>query len=934
MYDLTSFAQQRLWFLEQWQPGSSLYNTWRVFDLRGPLEVSALRRALDAIVERHESLRTRFAEHEGEVYQILSEAAPTALPCVDLRRIQLAEAELDRQIRHEVERAFDLQSGPLLRPLLIALGEHHHVLTLTLHHIITDGWSMDVLRRELAQLYEAYVLGQPSPLSELPIQYADFAVWQREWLQGEALEEQLAYWREQLADLPPLLELPTDRPRAGHPSHTASSVEMDLPEPLARAFKALCQGERVTLFIGLLTVLLTTLRNATGQSDLAVGTAIGARQRPELEGLIGLFVNTLVLRVPVTRELSFRELLARVRSVVLEAHAHQDLPFEKLVQELLSDRELTHTPFFQLLFTMVEAAEREHVAGDLTLQPRRLAGRSTKFDVMVWAQDAAAGLRLGIVYRTELFHPTTLQRFLASMQQVMERVVTDAGMRLDRLPAASAATRHLQLAEWNDTTTAFPRDEEVHRLFEQQSQRTPEALAIESAEGWVSYGELDRRATLLAHRLRRLGVGPTACVGVFLRRSVDQIVAFVAVLKAGGAYVPLDASLPEERVEFVLNDAAAVVVVSSRDLEASLPADRAQTLWLDEATWIDEAGLGRPGEAAPLAGIETLRDSASPAYLMYTSGSTGRPKGVMVPHRAIVRLVHTTNFVELDASTRMAQVSNSSFDAATLEIWGALVRGGRLVIIDTEVLLSQPQFVRALRTRRISTMFLTTTLFSQLAKEIPDAFVTLRQMLFGGEAVDPASVVRVLGQDGPERLLNGYGPTENTTFTCVADYRQSGGAEDAELGSIGRPIANTRVYVLDPRFELVPLGAEGDLWTAGDGLALGYWQRPKLSAQRFCPDPFSREPGARLYATGDLVRQAADGKILFLGRRDHQVKLRGFRIELGEIETVLSHHPRVATAAVLLREDQPGQRRLVAYLECRGEAPDTDELRRFLQAKL
>ncbi|HEX8558916.1 MAG TPA: amino acid adenylation domain-containing protein, partial [Pyrinomonadaceae bacterium] len=916
-----SFAQQRLWFIDRLTLGSSFYNIPQALRLSGPLDAGALGRSLNEIVRRHEALRTSFADSGGRPVQVVHDPRPLGLPLADLSGLPepVREREALRLAVEEAHRPFDLSAAPLMRAGLLRLGPQEHVLLVTTHHIVSDGWSMGVFVRELSALYGAFLRGEPSPLAEPPVQYADFAVWQREWLQGEALEEQLDYWRRQLGGELPVLKLPTDRPRPPALSYKGAEQPLELPAELTGRLKSLGRREGATLYMTLLAGFFALLHRYTGQEDLVVGTPIAGRNRRETEGLIGFFVNTLVLRAGVAGGDSFRGLVERVREATLGAYAHQEVAFEKLVEELHPERDMSRNPLFQVMFALQNAPLEDFALPGLRLGPFDTGNDMTRFDLEFHLWEDGGAVAGTLIYNTDLFDAATVAQMLGHYRNLLEGAAADPDARVSDLPLLTGAESRLLLREWNDTRREYPRDKCVHELFEAQAARTPDAAAVVSEEGRVTYRELNERANRLARALRRRGVGAESLVGVCLGRGADLVAALLGVLKAGGAYLPLDPEYPRERLAFMLEDAGARVLLTERQKLGALPAGRTEVICLDD-------GAGADAESA-----ENLPPAAAPdnlAYVIYTSGSTGRPKGVCINHRAINRLVLGTDYVELTASDRVAQVSTASFDAATFEFWGALLHGAQLHVVPREVAISPQEFAAHIRERGITTMFLTTALFNQLARARPGALAPLGQLLFGGEACDPERVREVLSKGAPRRLLHVYGPTENTTFSTwhlVGEPPPPGGAVP-----IGRPIANTEAYVLGADLRPVPPGVAGELFLGGEGLMRGYLNRPGATAEKLTPHPFSDEPGARLYRTGDLVRQLRDGSVEFIGRVDRQVKVRGFRIEPGEIEAALAEHPAVGECVVMAREEQPGERRLVAYVVARAggvgdEAPAAGE---------
>jgi amino acid adenylation domain-containing protein len=922
-----SFAQQRLWFLDQYEPDNILYNIPAAIRLKGALNVTALERSLSEILRRHEALRTTFSIVDDRPVQVINEIWDFSLALIDLRESSLEEKEeiAARLAAEEARKPFNLAEGPLLRVKLLRLAEDDQVLLITMHHIISDGWSIKVLIREIGALYEAYANGREAALPELPIQYADFASWQRGWLQGERLEEQLSYWRGQLADAPPLLELPTDRPRPTFKTFHGANVTLSFSKSLSKEITQLGRREGATLFMTLLSAFFALLHRYTNQEDILAGTPIANRNRAETESLIGFFVNTLVLRARFSDAMTFRELLGQVRETALEAYAHQDLPFEKLVEELQPERALSHSPLFQVMFHLQNAVTERLNLSDLSMSQLEVETQTAKFDLLLSMAESKDGCFAGgLNYNTDLFDEATVRRMARHFKRLLEAAVSNPDEQVSRLQMLSEDERDRVLLEWNDTRRDFE-NRPVHLAFAAQARHTPEAVAVRFEQDRLTYRELNRRANRLAHRLRQLGVGPEVPVGLLARRSVGLVVAMLAVLKAGGAYVPLDPDYPRDRLAFMLEASQCSVLVTHRVTAGGLAGDGRGRVLIDTA----DLTIDSESDADPADGT----DPENPAYIIFTSGSTGTPKGIVIPHRAVNHLVVGASYVELESSNCVAQASNASFDAATFEVWGALLNGAQLVGLPLDVILSPRDFAGEIRRQRIDTLFLTTALFNQIARELPEAFAPLEHLLFGGEAADPSAVRQVLENGPPRRLLHVYGPTESTTFASWQLVREVPRA--ATTIPIGRATSNTRLYILDRHLQPVPVGVTGELHIGGDGLARGYLDHPGLTAERFVPHPFGGEPGGRLYKTGDLTRWLADGQVEFVGRNDLQVKVRGFRIELGEIETVLREHEGVCDAVVAARTDARGDAYLTAYVvAAHGLLPAGGELRAFLREKL
>ncbi|MET0399846.1 MAG: amino acid adenylation domain-containing protein, partial [Longimicrobiaceae bacterium] len=913
-----SFAQQRLWFIHQLDPRSPAYNMPFPLRLRGKLEPATLARALTELARRHESLRTVFRSVEGEPVQVVRPAAPVALPVVDLRGLvdEDREAALLRLAREEAARAFDLERGPLLRSTLLRPGDEEWAVLFTLHHVVSDGWSMGVLVREMSSLYEAFLAGRPSPLPEPVLQYADYAVWQRGWLAGDVLEAQLAFWRERLAGAPPLLELPTDRPRPLVASDRAGQRAFALSPEASRALRALSHREGATPFMTLLAVYTALLARWSGQDDVSVGTPLAGRGHLELEGLIGFFVGTLVIRTRLDGRPGFRRLLARVREATLGAQAHQDLPFERLVDELEAERSLDHAPLFQAMFALQSAApsdERLSLAG-VRAYPLHAGAATAKWDLSLSLDDGGERMVGSVVYRADLFDEGTVERMLGHFRVLAERFAADPDRPVAEVDLLTPAER-AELLDADGARRAYPAGL-AHELFAAQSRRTPGAVALRCAGEETTYAELEARANRLAHLLRRRGVGPDVAVGICLPRTPEMVAALLAVLGAGGAYLPLDPAYPAERLGYMLEDAGARLVLTDTATAGRLPA-RAEAVALDALAVREELAQ------APAGPLESgaLPDNLS--HVIFTSGSTGRPKGVMIRHGSTATLLHWLRETVSDEERSAVLGSTSiNFDVSVAEIFGTLCWGGTLYLVENAL-----ELARFADRDRIRYASMVPTAAAELLRmgAVPAGVRTLN---LGGEAL-PAPLARELYALGTvERVGNLYGPTEDTTYSTYAVVPR-----DAGRVTVGRPVANTRILVLDAELGLVPVGVVGELYLAGDGLARGYANRPDLTAERFLPDPFG-EPGGRMYRVTDRVRLLADGELEYLGRSDFQVKVRGFRIEPGEIEGVLLAHPGVRAAVVVAREDAPGERRLVAYLAADGEPPPADALRERLRASL
>ena len=941
-----SFAQERLWFLDQFEPNSALYNISSAVRLSGVFHLEALRQALLALVMRHETLRTTFPAVDGTPHQVIAEKPTLQMNVVDLRSRTDTERE-DEALRlatDESQRPFDLTQGPLLRTLLVLMGPEEHLLTITMHHIISDGWSRSVLFRELAALYEA-CSGDPSAaLPPLPIQYADFAVWQRQQLQGAQLEHHLTYWKEHLAEAPPLLALSTDRPRPTQQTYRGASQVFTLPSSLIPALKAISQREGATLFMTLLAAFQVLLARYTGQEDIVVGSPIAGRTHIELEGLIGFFANTVVLRTDLSNNPTFRELLHRVRETALSAYTHQEVPYEKLVAELHPQRHLSHTPLVQVLFALQNVPPSAFTFAGVRSSSVKLDSKSAKFDLSLLVWEDKHGLRGEVEYNTDLFEEATIARLVGHYQTLLDGIVANPEQPIATLPLLTPAEQHQLLVEWNTPQPPYPHDQCAHQLVEAQVARTPNAVAIIFHDQQVTYRELNLRANRLAHYLRTLGVGPEILVGLYMQRSLELVVSILAILKAGGAYLPLDPGYPNERLQFMLEDAQVTFLLTREQMRkgtqgtsegitlSSLVSARIKVIFIDNAE-VQAASGSNIEENNPVSGVAP--DNL--AYVIYTSGSTGKPKGTMVSHYNVVRLFQsTTAMFDFTAGDTWTLFHSYAFDFSVWEIWGALLYGGKLLVIPYDVSRAPAEFATLIAEQGVTVLNQTPSAFRQLiphliARVPPDQF-TLRYVIFGGEALELQSLQPWFDRYGDQKptMINMYGITETTVHVT---YRRILIIDlQAGVGSvIGKPLPDLRVYVLDPHQQVVPIGVPGELYVGGAGVARGYLNRPELTTARFIADPFSNTPEAKQYRSGDLVRWREHGELEYLGRIDQQVKLRGFRIELGEIEAVLGQHPTIYQSVVVLREDNPGDKHLVAYVvPTAGQKTTYSEMQMFL----
>ena len=923
-----SFAQQRLWFLNQLEPDSAFYNMPVGIRLGGALDVEALEQSFGKMVERQESLRTSFPLVNGSPSQLISPPAPVSLPLIDLSALPEArrEAEMQALAVAEANRPFDLEEGPLFRASLLKLGDEDHVLLVTMHHIISDGWSLGVLVRELGVLYADISAGREPSLHELPVQYSDFASWQRQWLDGEALERMLAYWRGLLKDAPSSLDLPTDRPRPAVQTYRGAVRGLTLPPALGRELNELSRQENVTLFMTLLTAFQLLLSRTAGQQDIIVGTPVAGRNRLETESLIGCFINTLVLRTDLTGDPAFRELLKKVREVTLDAYMHQDVPFERLVEELQPTRDLSRQPLFQVMFILQNAPLPSLQLEGLSLTPLDTENETSKFDLTLSVFEGGDGsLRVNAEYNRDLFEGETIVRMLEHFETLLGGIVADPGRRLSQLPMLGADERHRLLVEWNDTSVSYRGDECLHELVERQVERTPDAVAVVYQDQELSYRELNRRANQLAHYLRELGVGPDVLVGICAERSMEMVVGLLGILKAGGAYVPLDPSYPAQRLAFMLQDASVEVLLTQEHLVESLSAHDARLVRLD-ADWTEVA---RRSTANPSSGAR----ADNLAYMIYTSGSTGQPKGAMNTHGAIRnRLLWMQDAYHLTGADRVLQKTPFSFDVSVWEFFWPLLVGAQLVVAAPGGHQDGGYLVRLIRERQITVMhFVPAMLQLFVEQEGLELCDSLRKVICSGEAL-PFELQERFFERSSAELHNLYGPTEAAVDVTFWECERE---SERRVVPIGRPIANTQIYILDSQLQPAPVGAPGELYIGGEGLARGYLRRAGMTGEKFLPHPFSAEPGARLYRTGDLARFLPDGNVEYLGRIDNQVKVRGFRIELGEIEAALAGYPAVREAAVVVRAGSGDDKRLAAYVVPAGSSrPTVSELRSFLKEQL
>lgn len=917
-----SFPQQRLWFLSQIEGANATYNIPAAVRITGYLNVDALNQSLQEIVQRHGTLRTTFKLINGTPVQVLAEQMKPSLTIIDLQSLPAKEqaTQVEQLIADEAQSPFDLENGPLFRGKLLCLHPQEHIFLLTMHHIISDGWSIGILIREMTVLYKTFSQQSDSPLSPLPIQYIDFTQWQRQLLQGEVLERLLSYWQQQLAGIPALLNLPTDYPHPPVQTFRGDRIRFELSPGLTRRLRELSQQRQTTLFMTLLAAFSTLLFRYSEQEDIVIGSPIANRTRSETEALIGFFVNTLVFRTQPSGNLSFLELLAQTKTVCLDAYAYQDMPFERLVEELKPERSLSHNPLFQVMFALQNAPMLDNLElPNLILTPLQSENVTSMFDLSLLLEETKSQIVGAWEYSRDLFESETISRMVGHFQILLEAIVIDPHQQLAELPMLSEVERQQLLVAWNNTQSDYSETQSIHQLFEAQVERTPDAIALSFEETQISYGELNRRSNQLAHYLQTLGVGSESLVGICMERSPALVIGLLAILKSGGAYVPIDPNYPQERQTSILNEAQVKIVLKSLCQVPKIPKSGIQVVDLDRAQ-TEIASLASTNLAQPLTNHHL-------AYVLYTSGSTGLPKGVAIEHRSVVAFLHWAKTVfppnQLDGVLASTSIC---FDLSIFELFLPLVCGGKIILVENVL--------------KLATLPATQTV--TLVNTVPSAMTELlningipnsvRVINLAGEPLSAQLVQRLYQRDSVAQVYNLYGPSEDTTYSTMALMPRDGERSPA----IGRPIANTQAYVLDPFLQPVPIGVPGELYLGGAGLARGYLHRPELTAERFIPNSFSDISGARLYNTGDLVRYRANGELEYLGRRDYLVKIRGFRIELGEIEAVLRQNSLVRETVVVVSSDNPsGEKQIVAYVVPQSSTPSlTYDLRNFLQEKL
>jgi non-ribosomal peptide synthase domain TIGR01720/amino acid adenylation domain len=913
-----SFAQQRIWFLHQMDSQNPAYNESPTIRLTGSLNIEVLEQSLNAIIERHEILRTTFPMIDGKPIQKILPSLQINLLVVNLQ--DLPSNQIEEIIAQELQKPFDLTQAPLVRFTLLDLGQESYILVPVIHHIIIDGWSKGIFFKELSYFYQSFLSKTPVNLPQLPIQYADFAVWQRQWLQGEILENQLNYWQKQLADAPPLLELPTDQPRPSIPTFQGHTLNFQIDPDLTDKLKTLSQRSGVTLFMTLLATFTTLLFRYSHQEDILIGTPVANRNRQEIEPLMGFFVNTLVMRNSLQGNPTFWELLQQVRQSVLGAYANQDVPFEQVVDVLQIERSLSYNPLFQVMFALQNAP-----LGDLNLPGLKATSLAVenvrvKFDLSLVLEETETEKGTYLEgfweYSSDLFTAERITRLVGHFQTLLKGIVTNPQQQVGELPLLMEAEKQQLLVDWNQTESPYPKNKCIHQLFEEQVTKNPDAIAIIYEQESLSYQQLNQKANQLAHYLQSLGVKPDELVGICVERSPLFIIGILGILKAGAAYLPLDSNYPLERLIYMLQDSGLSVLLTQENVANNISFTAIQTIKLDH----DWPIISQQDTVNPISDVKP----ENLAYIIYTSGSTGKPKGVLIAHKGVCNLItQERQLFDIKPQSRILQFASFSFDASVSEIFMALLSGASLVMGNSDSLLPGENLLNLLKKQKIT---LTTLPPSALTVMPPEKLPHLQTLIIGGEA-SSAELLSKWCQN--YNLFNGYGPTESTVCTTFALIQSP-----EQKPFIGKPIGNLQVYILDPNLNPVPIGVNGELYIGGEGLAKGYLHQPTLTQSKFIANPFGNDSNSRLYKTGDIVRYSSDGNIEFINRIDNQVKIRGFRIELGEIEAVLTQHPQVRKGIVIVREDELGTKRLYAYIIPETTELTSGELRLFLQNKL
>ncbi|MCU7245686.1 MAG: amino acid adenylation domain-containing protein [Microcystis aeruginosa WS75] len=926
-----SFAQEQLWLLYQLEDKGYTYNMAFQFQIEGHLEVELFRKSLETIMQRHEVLHTRFQEVDGVLLQIINPEIKLNFPLINLESLSTVEQsqELNRLIDQEIYTPFELTQAPLLRTFIVKLREDYYVFFFSLHHSVFDGWSMKVFLQELSTLYQAFLKQEANPLPDLPIQYGDFALWQRQQLQGDKLTDQVNYWQHKLSGISPLLDLPTDKPRPPIQTFIGSRCQFNVNQELTEKLKNLSQQLSVTLNMTLLTAFSVLLYRYSHQEDIVVGIPTGNRQFPEIEPLIGCFINTLAIRTNLNHNISFQALLAEVKQAVLEAYEHQDLPLEKVVEAVNPQRNVSYNPLFQVMFSWEDMLHIDELSiGDLRLTPVKIDAMIAQFDLTLAMQETPEGLLGFFDYNSDLFNPETLERMMRHFQVLLAGIVKNPEQSIGTLPLLTQDEQNL-LFQWNDTERSDHLNGCIHQLFEEQVKRTPDAIVLVFGEQSLTYQELNTKANQLAHYLQSMGVEKEVLVGLYLERSPSIIIALLAILKVGGAYVPLDPDYPQKRLAYIAQDSQFNILITQKSLENTLPVEGVKVICIDDFEFKNQDSENPISTVQP----ENL------LCLLYTSGSTGTPKGVMLTHQALVS--HSWAISEvfgLTSADRVLQFASFSFDVAAEEIFPTWLTGGCVVLRPKELFPTMTDFANFIESESLSVLNITPAYWHEWAVAISHETATvppsLRLVAVGGDVVSPATVTLWKKWVGKRvNCLNVYGPTEASVTAIVHDLLDD---ETEAINSvlIGRPIANTKAYILDENLQPVPIGVRGELYLSGPRLAQGYLNRPDLTAQKFINNPYSLTKYSRLYKTGDIARYLPHGSIECFGRIDNQVKIRGFRIELGEIEVALAEYPEMRANTVIVREDEINNKQLVAYIVPKKQSIDSRELRKFLKQKL
>ncbi len=920
-----SSSQKRMWFLNKYLKEKSLYNVPIHLRLSGPLNTDIFERALKEVIFRHNILRTIFTEGKGKaIDQNILEKFNFKLDYKDISEDKNDQKEfyIQEKLREIMAYEFELERGPLFKIMLIKVSASKYELILNFHHIIFDGWSESILLKELFEIYQSLIEGNRSNLIELPIQYADYSIWQEECMEKGDLESQITYWRKKLSGEIPVLDLPIDFPRPNEQTFNGDSINFELSTELTSKLKELSQKSGVTLNMTLLTIFKILLYRYTGQKDLLVGTPVAGRNMEEIENLIGFFVNTLVIRSEVKGNESFIDLLNQVKNTCLEAYSNQDMPFEKIVEDLKPDRNLSVSPIFQVMFSLQNTIEHEINLSNLEVESVDIDTKISKYDLSLFMEERE-GLLLGeFQFNTDLFYHNTIQRMMKHFKNLVEQIVEDVNRLISRYDFLSKEEINKYLIELNETDSQIE-ELSIVELFEQQVEKNPLAVAIDYQNEKITYTELNKRANKIAETLLKYDIQENTIVGTYMERSIDLFVSWIGILKAGGTYMPLDPENPENRNRYIINDADVNLIITNNSKYKELESAEKKINYID-VNKLEET-VGNKTNYKETKGHQNKR-----AYVIYTSGSTGKPKGVQITHKGVIRLVKNTNYIQFESEESVGQVSNASFDAVTFEVWGALLNGSKLIIAEQETLLSPISFKEWIKSKNITTMFMTVSLFNRMIQEDGTIFRNMNNLLVGGEALTPKWIEKALKQGAPKRLINGYGPTETTTFALCHEVNDIEGKSSIP---IGKPISNTQAYILDEHMQQVPVGVTGELYIGGDGLAIGYLNQPELTSKKFIPNPFSSNPQDKLYMTGDLVKYLPDGNIEYTGRKDTQIKLRGYRIELDEIEEVMRKHNDIQDGVVLVKEDSRGDKKLVGYYTVEREISKA-EIKQFLQERL